>query len=73
MSVAVPSAKVREPKLAPAAAPAPEQARGAPPASAAAGPAVYWGDRFAVRLWFAGAGTLAVLHLVEWLYRALRP
>ncbi len=67
MSVSLPVAEVCEPKPAVLELPAP-----APPAAPAPAPAVYWGDRLAVRLWFAGAGILALLHVIEWLYQALR-
>ena len=71
MSTTVTSAKVREPKpAAPAEVPA---SAPAPTGPAVPEPAAFWGDRFAVRLWFAGASILAVLHLVDWLYHALRP
>lgn len=60
--------QVREPKPAPVlTAPAPELAPAVP------APAIFWGDRFALRLWLAGASILAVLHFVEWLYFLLRP
>ena len=68
MPAAVESPQVHEPKPAPAlAAPASDKA---PTASE---PAIYWGDRFAVRLWFAGASVLALLHVIDWLYYLLRP
>ena len=72
MSATVQSPPVREPK------PAPAEVSSAAAAPASFGPAVpepavFWGDRFAARLWITGAGILALLHIVEWVYRAVRP
>jgi hypothetical protein len=73
MPATVESPSVREQKPAPALpAPAADQAPALPNSTAPA-PAAYWGDRFALRLWLAGASVLAVLHVVDWLGHLLRP
>ncbi len=72
MSAAVECAEVREEKLAPGVTPPVSEQAPAEAALAGPEPGVFWGDRLAVRLWFAGAIILALLHFVEWVYRALR-